>query len=255
MAFGASARAGLGRLMLKILAILFVAYRVVMFIAQVDAKIQRGRAERLRDEMRSLSVGRSTWGDLQGIRARWGKWGDYDGECTAAKCNYTVTLGSPWGISRADRVLMYVGHTHFAGASLHVEVKQGSVRLSSYSLHTFVPPGYGPRWEAEEVKKYQMVPYSTNEGGYVLIGRASQLGELDNFEQASLGHPQYALARPGGCMECLAIWTEFAPQISSEEKLRMTDFNFSCITRWTPCKDEPDIMPGVGEEYLSQTHR
>jgi hypothetical protein len=34
--------------------------------------------------------------------------------------------------------------------------------------------------------------------------------------------------------------------------LRLTAFNFDCITRWKPCADEEDIMPEAGAEYAQQ---
>jgi hypothetical protein len=32
----------------------------------------------------------------------------------------------------------------------------------------------------------------------------------------------------------------------------MTDFNFTCITRWVPCRDEEDIMADAGKEYEAE---
>jgi hypothetical protein len=133
-------------------------------------------------------------------------------------------------------------------------MKDGVVQSASYSLWVEVPARYGPRWEAERVKEDHVEPYSSF-GGYELIARANQtatLPELCCDERGRREHPQYVLSAPGGCENCLAIFTDFTANASQEDKDRMTDFNFSCMTRWTPCRDEQDILPDVGREYEAQ---
>jgi len=35
------------------------------------------------------------------------------------------------------------------------------------------------------------------------------------------------------------------------EKMRATNFNFDCVTRWLPCVDEEDVMPVAAAEYAA----
>jgi hypothetical protein len=149
--------------------------------------------------------------------------------------------------------VFFLGHGHLANVSLQVVIEQGIVKLTSFHLWVEVPKGYGTRWEREQQQDPGYVPYSTGE--YTLMAKATSRLELEHlccYWPNPVPHPNYVLTKPGGCEGCLAIWTEFLPQATWAERMRLTAFNFNCITRWKPCADEEDIMPGVGAEYEQQ---
>jgi hypothetical protein len=237
------------------IALVFVAcYVALLLYVQVSERVMRHRAERLLAEMRELEVGKSTWANLQGIKSRWGAWGNYDGTCTVENCNYEVSLADVAGGPRFDMLVAALGRGHLAYVTLRVMVEQGIVKQASFDLWVYVPKGYGARWEREQPQDPGYTPYSSGE--YTLIARASsrlELGHLCCYWPDPVPHPNYVLKKPGGCEGCLAIWTEFLPRAASVEKMRLTHFNFNCITRWKPCADEEDIMPGIGTEYEQQS--
>ncbi len=224
-------------------------YLLLLLYVQVNERIMRHRAERLVEEMRQLEVNKSTWDDLQGIRTRWGAWGHYEGECTTKKCDYRIDLEDLPGRQTWQRVIAYLGHSNMAVAMLDIQVEDGLVRMTTFDLWTLVPKGYGARWEREEPQPAGYVPYSS--GSYTLIARATSRFPIEHlccYWPGPVPHPEYVLSKPSGCEGCLAIWTAFEPRASITTKARMTDFNFSRITRWRPCADEEDIMPDAGKE-------
>lgn len=67
-------------------------YVTLLLCVQLGERVARHRAERLLADMRDLQPGKSTWSDVQQIRTRWGKWGDYQGTCTEQHCDYIVSF-------------------------------------------------------------------------------------------------------------------------------------------------------------------
>jgi hypothetical protein len=243
------------RLLLSVAGCVLAGYVLLLLIVQIQARVDRHRAQLLLTEMRGLTVGKSNWQDLRGIRERWGKWGRDEGICTPKSCEYWIEVDDTAQRPRVYGVLLWVGRARFANAGLVIRMRDGILQTASYSLWVAVPKGDGPRWEAQRVKEDRMEPYSTQAVGYALIARATQtatLPELCCYEQGKRDHPQYVLSRPGGCGGCLAIWTDYTALASKRDQYRMTDFNFACMTRWRPCRDEEDIMPDVGREYEEQ---
>jgi hypothetical protein len=233
--------------------VLIVCYAALLIYVQVSERVMRHRAERLLATMRELQVGKSGWVDLQQIRTQWGAWGSSQGPCTEERCEYSVSLTDVAGGSWFEALVFYLGHGHLSNASLQVMVERKIVKLTSFHLWVEVPKGYGTRWEREQPQDPGYVPYSS--GPYTLMAKASTrlgLEHLCCYWPDPVPHPNYVLTKPGGCTNCLAIWTEFLPQATWAEKLRVTNFNFNCVTKWKPCADEEDIMPEAGAEYEQQ---
>ena len=159
-------------------------------------------------------------------------------------------MPGPW---RLVSWLSLLGHGHMATASLRLTVEQGLITGTTFDLRTAVPQGYGTRWEREQPFDHDYVPYSSGE--YTLIGRAKSGSEVPGlccYWPKPVPHPDYVLMKPSGCEGCLAIWANFLPQTSPANKVRLTSFNFGCITRWSPCADEEDIMPEAGTEFYRE---
>jgi hypothetical protein len=229
-------------------------YVVLLVVVQSNEWVTRKRAERLLAEMSALKVGQSTWSDLVRIQTRWGAWGSYEGKCEAKSCEYHVEIMDMGAHPDLRSVIAWAGHSHMATAELRISVEDGIVRGSYFQLMVIVPSGYGPRWEADEMKRNNMTPYSTT-GMYTLIARTGSSGVIEHLccnWPDRVPHPDYVLSRPGGCEGCLAIWNHYVPSASADEKAKVLDFNLSCITRWRPCTDEEDIMPAVGNDFRAE---
>lgn len=68
-------------------------------------------------------------------------------------------------------------------------------------------------------------------------------------------HPTYVLTVPDGCEGCVALEAEFEPEASAEVKRELTGFNFDCMTRWTPCAREVDVMPEAGKQEEAEARQ
>lgn len=65
----------------------------LLFLAvQAQQRALRWQAERLSADMHQIRLYRSSWADAQQLMKRWGKWGYYEGSCTAQSCRYTIEM-------------------------------------------------------------------------------------------------------------------------------------------------------------------
>ena len=71
-----------------------VAGFLAFLAVQIQQRTLRWRAERLSAEMHQVRLYQSTWADAQRLMYRWGRWGHYDGSCTAASCKYEIEMDS-----------------------------------------------------------------------------------------------------------------------------------------------------------------
>jgi hypothetical protein len=83
------------RFFLRAVVGLVAAVLVLAFWIQVQQRIFYHRASALMADMSVLELHRSTWADAQGMMAKWGKYGRYDGSCTQVDCTYRITLDTP----------------------------------------------------------------------------------------------------------------------------------------------------------------
>src|SRR5260370_864724 len=65
---------------------------VAFLSVQIQQRTLRWRAERLLADMHQIRLYQSTWADAQRLMHRWGAWGHYDGNCTAASCEYDIEM-------------------------------------------------------------------------------------------------------------------------------------------------------------------
>jgi hypothetical protein len=47
-------------------------------------------------------------------------------------------------------------------------------------------------------------------------------------------------------------WVKFTPFADPRDVLRLTDLNFTCITRWRHCTEQPDILPTAWKELRAE---
>jgi hypothetical protein len=204
---------------------------------QIQQRILRWRAERLLADMRELQSHKSSWTDAQKIMRRWGAWGSYEGSCTAEKCEYRIVIMDTLSTSvwvHLDQYpmlrflfwpLTILGEkSAFVEASLHIE--SGIVIKSSFRLHAD-----GLIETATAVNDF--VPYE--------------------FRAERMLHPEYWIGKNGGCTGCIQFETGFTPLAGRSKIRELTDFNFSCITRWTACTREADVLPAAWKQYQDES--
>jgi hypothetical protein len=236
----------------RILRVTALAALAVLLLAlvQFQQRLLRYRAERLMADMHQIRLYQSTWADAQRLMYRWGAWGHYDGSCTAADCRYEIEVGDPaMGINtrsninwlmRANYILR--GSGLFGGrlAALRTTftVQDGTIWRESAKIVVDVPPDlrHSGEWNSDylliiETKSRQRLLHSN--GADWILGGYEQLAD----------HPYYKVGKPGGCENCFAAYVVYSTHTPQPEIDRLTDFNFSCFTRFSKCRWLGDLLP------------
>jgi hypothetical protein len=231
---------------LAALAVVLLAFAAV----QVQQWMLRWRAERLMADMHQIRLYQSTWADAQRLMYRWGAWGHYDGSCAAASCRYQIEIGDRtfnlnqredlnWltiAMYRVRGLGLFGGHIAALGTSFTVQ--NGTIWRETANVVVDVPPDLRHFSEPSsgysliiETRSRQSLHESTG-GGWVL-GNEEQLAE----------HPYYKARRPGGCENCFAAIVTYSTQTPQSQIDQLTDFDFSCFTRFSKCQWLGDLLP------------
>lgn len=241
-----------------VVAVVVLALVLLTFAAiQFQQHLIRYRAERLMADMHGIHLYQSNWADAQRLMRRWGAWGHYDGACTASDCRYVIQIGDAmWGINdRSDisgpmRALLFVRESGLFGGRLVAlrttfTVHDGAIWRESATVAVDVPPelrhfrepnqGYGL---IIETKSRQRLLHS--EGVDRILGDYDELAE----------HPYYKVGRPSGCTNCYAAYVSYSTRTPQQEIDRLTNFDFSCFTRFSKCQWLGDLLPAAWQWRL-----
>jgi hypothetical protein len=250
-----------GLRILRVIGLAAVAGVLLAFILiQFEQRLLRHRAERLMADMHQIHLYQSTWEDAQKLMHRWGAWGRWEGTCTAADCQYEITLTDPsWtgAHPRASAVIdWFLSHHRFdlysrlGGRAVRLAVSfrihDGTIWRKSASLDIFVPPG-SREMESEYgytlivITKSRQVLRNT-ENDWWIMGGDDELAE----------HPYYKAGRPGGCEICEEAVVTYSTRTPPAEIERLTSFDFSCLTRFQPCTDPAQLLPAAKGWHLYQ---
>jgi hypothetical protein len=242
-----ASRVRLGR-WIRIAGIAILAFIICLFAAvRIQQYVLRWRAERLLADMRQINAGTSTGAEAQRLAARWKKWSSFTSPCTLERCIYWIQLQDPSSIAFnacnygfcavLARPLAWFGW-HSALVQAEIRVENGVVSDSVFTLIVDVFP--------------QTVGQDNE--GYGLVGKAMQSAKFRPFEfrDQRLLHPEYWIGKPGGCEGCIKLVTGHTPLADKAKIDDLTDFNFSCITRWSQCTTEAEIMPIAWKQYQQE---
>jgi hypothetical protein len=71
---------------------------------------------------------------------------------------------------------------------------------------------------------------------------------MGDSEDELAQHPYYKVGRPGGCMVlCQMVVAYYSTHAPPAEIERLTAYDFSCFTRFTPCMRIEDLLPAARE--------
>jgi hypothetical protein len=199
---------------------------------QVRERILRHRAERLLDDFRSVEMRHTTFQQIGDLAARWNGFARHDVPCSKEHCDFTISLGElDLGIlnPRLFRIVLHLyrlvgGHDALVGAMFNV--RNGFVWGETYEMDIDAPP--------------------TPDGEYTLAGRltTSPASEPTRLVWPSLRkHAEYEIGGPAGCLGCVMAWVQISPFVDPEDVRRLSQFDFSCLTRVAACRTKEDIMP------------
>ena len=201
-------------------------------------------------DMHQIRLYQSTWADAQRLMQRWGKWGHYEGSCTAAECRYAIEVGDPiWGIKTLSEISLLMRGIYFVrGSGLfggHLAalrttftVQDGIIMRESARVIVDVPPDL--RHFRELNSSYSLIIETKSRQKLLHSNGFDRI--LGNYEQLA-DHPYYKVGTPSGCTNCFAAYVVYSTYTPQPEIDRLTDFNFSCFTRFSKCQWLGDLLP------------
>jgi hypothetical protein len=201
----------------------------------------RRRAEKLLADIRSLNVAHSGWPEAQRVMNKWGAWSSAAGSCTAELCNYRVTLAQilPQAM---------IGYPE-KGARNWLPRLINHLGLRSVAVRGGFNMGHGvvtAKWFAEQVT----LPVSAWDSSAASLGDAPYIPDLAISSGEFTEYPSYGTEPSSDPYRRLQNWkgpygiTVYTlPQEDASERAALLDFQFSCITRFSPCLSQGEILP------------
>jgi hypothetical protein len=229
-----------------VLTSLLVIYLVLLAAVQISQRITRRRAEHLLSDLRGLQLERSSWSDAQALMQRWGRWGHYEGTCEADHCDYGIHFYSAGMVSEptatSERFVNLFSRSAERAATMlgaHLTYVEGGFQLQNnlvvdtwFSLGTNTPEGLlfsrviGTR--TRNLEPYDLWPEKDPHSEYRTVLRTGTLGYF---------------------------FTQFTAETKQEDVGWLTAVNFSCITRWVPCREMGDLLPSAWAKYKAESKR
>jgi hypothetical protein len=233
-------------------AVLVLAAGLAAFV-QIQQHILRWRAERLLADIREIQMGKSTWADAQRLMKQWGKWGGWQGSCTAKRCDYQIVMEDsfralptfyvPSGDLRIARrtccrwlwkPYMALGG-RLSQVNARLEVKDGVVWAKSIFV---------------EIGTFKHMQDQSDPISYSLVGNAAGMTSFPFDSRPNLlTRPEYLVSRPDGCEGCAFIGSHFSPFADPVIVNQLLDFNLGCLTRYHPCEGVDELMPSAWRLY------
>ncbi len=235
-----------GGLLLLILALLSVSIRIQDWIF-------RHRAERLFSDIQSIEVTHATLQQVSSLVVRWDSFGGFVKPCTEQDCDSNIGISEPTSWHNNPMFVRFIqvflpfyrflgGHPAIVRASIHV--RNGVVQAKYYSLAIEAPT---------------VVDADGRSLNYYVEGNISTEPQADSDDpvlQTVNKHPAYQVGS-NGCLGCVEIHVIFNPTADPADVRRLSQINFSCLTRQHPCRTKEDIMPiaaSEGAQEIQPTH-
>jgi hypothetical protein len=230
-----------------VLTSLLLIYLVLLAAVQISQRITRRRAEHLLSDLRGLQLERSSWSDAQALMQRWGRWGAYKGTCDADHCEYEIqfdwtgmvprpiVISEPFFdlFSRSVQMATSVLGAHLPYVEGGFQLRNNLVIGTWFSLGTEVRGGgslfsrvIGTR--TRDLEPYHLWPEKDPHSEYRTVLRTGTLGYF---------------------------FTEFTAATKQEDVEWLTAVDFSCITRWVPCREMGDLLPSAWAKFTAERKR
>ncbi len=225
---------------------------IAVLAVQVQQRVYRHQVDRLIADLNTLELHKSTWADAERLMHSWGRWGHYDGTCTAVSCRYDIWLEdasfhwpnphwewAEWVFYHAFPIYESLG-----GQSSRVEafflVEDGFVVRNGLHAALDVPP----ERKSGEAHGYELLVEA------VSLPRLARLGEPGGFET----NPYYNAVRPGGCMICRQATLAYSDHAPAGEVRRATAIDTSCLVGRSHCRTVEDLLPATEPFHLYDEH-
>jgi len=245
-----SLRAGVFRIIritaISLLALLLIA----LVLLQFHQHLIRHRSERLLADFQSIRLNQTTWPEAQALVQHWGKFGHAHGTCNSTDCAYDITvIGWPSLLSNgngmATRWLYRLGcfplllqrvGMRFSVLELRLLVEDGIVRRTRLSLSAETRGARG-----------SLALLLVTVSGRATLNRSDDSPNTVGIDEELGMHPSFVVGPDGFCTGCETISLAYTPQITSDELLRLTSFDLSCLT-WRSCAHLLNLAPALMTE-------
>jgi hypothetical protein len=208
----------------------------------VQQRTLRSRAEALFADLQTIEVGTSSSADAQSIASKWYQWGPVETNCGADGCSSTIRLRhmlpgvlTGFGNRKANNLMARItDHLGLRSArvSAALKYKDGIVTGKAFSVEVTLP---FDDWFARE--------------GALVPELAVFSNETTAFTQAELEHvvPTYPYRVVRRIKGPYGLRITFMPQELASRKAKYMDFRLNCITQFSPCRQESEILPAASE--------
>jgi len=205
---------------------------------RVDQYVLRYRAERLQSDIRSLELRKSTFADARRLEDRW-----FDNTkekvCRPSWCDLDISLNNT-----SARHLEFLWN-HLAVRAIYHSLGGRVARAGAFiQVRDNILWGKGIGLGIETLE-------TEPDGRRVEYTLGGSIGTHSPF-QVWVQHPEYQIGGPTGCTGCRIGWVNFTPFADPRDVLRLTDLNFTCITRWRHCTKQADILPTAWKELEAE---
>lgn len=178
---------------------------------------------------------------------RWGRWGHYEGTCDADHCDYVI---------RFDPVGMVTGPIVISERFFNFFSR--SAQMATSVLGARLPNVAGGFRLQNNLVIETWFSLGTNVpgGGSLFSGvfgkRRRNLEPYDLWPEKD-PHPEFRTVLRTGTIG--VFFTQFTAATKQEDVEWLTAFNFSCITRWVPCRERGDLLPSAWAKYSAESKR
>jgi hypothetical protein len=256
---------------LSLLALIVLA----LFASKIEQYLFRRRAELLLSQLQSFELSKTPWQSAQGQLKRWGAYLEPGKPCDESECSLQITLNEFVAGYITPRNVFVKLDDYFRWR-LKLSYNEGPFeRIELYLLQAYVRLGGHPARILATIGMRNGVVWSkrfdvwidtyghpvdwsgTFRTEYTLFASASSVSRLGSqfgglVDPQLMIHPDYTIGRPGGCTVCVAGWTKFTPYAAQADVHRLMQFDLSCLTRWSNCVTQSDIMPIPWAQYLTE---
>jgi hypothetical protein len=201
----------------------------------------RWRAERLLAEIQAVNVSQSDGGQAEAIGARWKKWDSPSQKCTRDDCQHRIVMEvhipghfgfdyeHPDRLQPFVRVLDRLGLRPSAVIA-DIRVRHGVITSKDFGVDIARPVRF---WGSPEGGLDTEIKADDREGANLRVIPDYYFGNIYS----------HVKTEPHG-----TLIAESTPQEPLQHRRELMDFRLECITRWSPCLTNAELLPEAGAE-------
>jgi hypothetical protein len=231
-----------------VLTSLLVIYLVLLAAVQISQRITRRRAEHLLSDLRGLQLERSSWSDAQTLMQHWGRWGHYEGTCDADHCDYWIHFDSLGGVTWPTATSVRFSNSLFSRAA--------EMATTALNAHLpYVEGGFRLQNNLVIETSFSLVLNTPARGEIMSRVTGTRTRDIEPYDlwPEKDPHSEYRTVLRSGTMGY--FFTQFTAATKQEDVEWLTAVNFSCITRWVPCREMGDLLPSAWAKFTAESKR